>query len=139
MSVPDQFFDSNILLYLLSGDDAKADAAETLVSEGGHISVQVLNEFASVATRKLGMTHAETRDALNPIRAICTVHALTEITHDLGLQLAERYRLSLYDALIAAAALSARCSTLLSENMQDSLVIEGLLRIRNPFHHQPAA
>lgn len=139
MSVPDGFFDTNILLYLLSADDAKADAAEALIGEGGHISVQVLNEFASVATRKLGMTHAEVRDALEPIRAICTVHALTEAMHDLGMQLAQRHRLSIYDAMIAAAALSAGCTTLFSEDMQDGLVIERSLRIRNPFHHRPPA
>jgi predicted nucleic acid-binding protein len=134
MGVPDGFFDTNILLYLLSGDDAKADAAEALVSQGGHISVQVLNEFASVATRKLGMTHAEVRDALEPIRAICQTHALTEATHDGGVQLAERYQLSIYDAMIAAAALTAGCSTLFSEDMQHGLLIERTLRIRNPFH-----
>lgn len=139
MSVPDGFFDTNILLYLLSGDDAKADAAEALVGAGGHLSVQVLNEFASVATRKLGMAHAEVRDVLAPIRAICQIHALTEATHDLGMQLAQRYRLSIYDAMIAAAALIAGCTTLFSEDMQHGLVIERTLRIENPFHqHSPA-
>lgn len=133
MSVPEHFFDTNILLYLLSGDDAKADAAEALVGEGGHLSVQVLNEFASVATRKLDMTHAEVRDVLAPIRAICQVHALTEVTHELGVHLAERYRLSIYDGMIAAAALDAGCTTLFSEDMQDGLLIERSLRIRNPF------
>lgn len=133
MSVPEHFFDTNILLYLLSGDEAKADAAEALVGEGGHLSVQVLNEFASVATRKLDMTHAEVRDVLAPIRAICQVHALTEVTHELGVHLAERYRLSIYDGMIAAAALDAGCTTLFSEDMQDGLLIERSLRIRNPF------
>jgi predicted nucleic acid-binding protein len=133
MSVPEHFFDTNILLYLLSGDDAKADAAEALIGEGGHLSVQVLNEFASVATRKLDMTHAEVRDVLAPIRAMCQVHALTEVTHEVGVHLAERYRLSIYDGMIAAAALDAGCTTLFSEDMQDGLLIERSLRIRNPF------
>lgn len=139
MSVPDRFFDTNILLYLLSGDEAKADTAEALIGEGGHISVQVLNEFASVATRKLDMTHAEVRDALAPIRSICHVHALTEATHELGMQLADRYRLSIYDALIAAAALTAGCTTLFSEDMQHGLLIKRALRIENPFHQRPPA
>jgi predicted nucleic acid-binding protein len=55
MSGTDAFFDTNVLLYLLSGDASKADRAEALVAAGGIISVQVLNEFASVASRKLGM------------------------------------------------------------------------------------
>jgi len=133
MRVAEQFFDSNILLYLLSGDDAKADKAEEVVSQGGHISVQVLNEFASIATRKLKLTHAEVREVLAPIRTICNVNPLTEEAHDLGLQISERYQLSIYDAMIAASALVAGCKILLSEDMQDGQIIDRKLRIRNPF------
>ena len=133
MSAAEQFFDSNVLLYLLSGDDAKADKAEEVISQGGHISVQVLNEFASVATRKLKLTHAEVREVLAPVRAICNVNPLTEETHDLGLQISERYQLSIYDAMIAASALAAGCKMLLSEDMQDGQIIDRKLRIRNPF------
>ena len=42
----DVFFDTNVLLYLISEDITKADRAETLLALGGVISVQVLNEFA---------------------------------------------------------------------------------------------
>jgi predicted nucleic acid-binding protein len=48
-------------------------------------------------------------------------------------RLAERYALSLYDAMIAAAALHANCGTLWSEDMQHGLVIERRLRVANPF------
>lgn len=133
MSVAERFFDTNVLLYLFSGDEARADKVEELVIAGGQISVQVLNEFASIALRKLKMSHAEVREALAPIRAVCRVTPLTEETHELGLQLAERYQLSIYDAMIAASALAADCKTLLSEDMQDGQLIERKLRIRNPF------
>lgn len=127
------FFDTNVLLYLLSGDEAKANQAEGVVSQGGVISVQVLNEFASVAARKLGMSYAEIRDALDPIRSVCKVEPLTMDTHDLGLQIAERYGFSVYDALIVASALLAGCGVLYTEDLQDSQSIEGRLVIRNPF------
>ena len=133
MSVAEQFFDTNILLYLLSGDDAKADVAEDVLGQGGHISVQVLNEFAAVATRKLKMSLAEVREVLAPIRAACTVNPLTEDIHDLGLQLAERYQMSIYDAMVAASALAAGCKTLISEDFQDGQIIERVLRVHNPF------
>lgn len=139
MSVSEQFFDTNVLLYLLSGDNTKADKAEELLSQGGYISVQVLNEIASVTTRKLKMNHAEVREFLSPIRAILQVNPLATETHDLGLQLAERYQVSIYDAMIAASALLAGCKTLLSEDMQDGQVIERTLRVRNPFTPFPAA
>jgi predicted nucleic acid-binding protein len=54
--MPGKFIDTNLLIYLAPGDPEKADAAERVVAEGGTISVQVLNEFASVARRKLGFS-----------------------------------------------------------------------------------
>ena len=57
---------------------------------GGCISVQVLNEFASVASRKLRMPRAEIRDSLAQVRAVCEVRPLTLETHEQVLQLAER-------------------------------------------------
>ena len=133
MSAADRFFDTNVLLYLLSGDDAKADGAENALAPGGIISVQVLNEFASVAARKLKMTIAEIREVLTTVRAVCKVVPISEETHDRALDLAERYGWSIYDALIVASALLAGCKTLISEDMQSGQIIEGILEIRNPF------
>lgn len=127
------FIDTNVLLYLFSADVAKADRAEQAVAAGGVISVQGLNEFASVATRKLGMSVAEAREALAGIRANCAVVLLTEQTHDLGIALTAEHVLSIYDATILAAALQAGCSVLLSEDMQHGQRIAGRLAIRNPF------
>lgn len=127
------FFDTNVLLYLLSGNAAKADRAEKVVAGGGFVSVQVLNEFASVACRKLKMTYPEIKDALEPIRAVCAIVPITLDTHDLGLQIAERYGFSVYDALIVASALLAGCEVLCSEDLQDGQRVGGQLVIKNPF------
>jgi predicted nucleic acid-binding protein len=59
---------------------------------------------------------------------------LTAETHDAGLRIASKYRFAFYDALIAAAALEADCTTLYSEDFQDGQVIEGTLIVRNPFN-----
>jgi len=127
------FFDTNVLLYLLSEESAKADRAEQTLAQGGFISVQVLNEFASVALGKFKMTHAEVRETLDTVRAMCKVEPLTVGSHDLALQLAERYGYSIYDSTILASALKAKCVTVFSEDMQDGQLIEGSLVIRNPF------
>ncbi|MFH0725846.1 MAG: hypothetical protein V2B19_05770 [Pseudomonadota bacterium] len=47
MSADDTFFDTNIVLYLFSQDDNRAERAEALLADGGLISVQVLNELTS--------------------------------------------------------------------------------------------
>ena len=133
MSAAERFFDTNVLLYLLSGNDARADRAEKELSAGGVVSVQVLNEFASVASRKLKMSIADIREVLATIRAVCRIVPMTEETHDVGLQVAERYGLSVYDAMIVAAALLAGCKTVMSEDMQTGQILEGRLQVRNPF------
>jgi len=134
MNGGENFFDTNVVLYLLSADVAKANRAEELIALGGTLSVQVLNEFVAVASRKLRMPWSEIRDVLSQIRRVCAIEPITLETHDRALHIAERYGLSIYDALIVAAALLAGCKTLHSEDMQDGQVIEGTLRIRNPFN-----
>jgi len=127
------FFDTNILLYLLSEDNLKADRAEAIIALGGIISVQVLNEFASVASRKLGMSYAEIRDVLGTVRAVCQTQALTVDTHERGLDIAERFGFSLYDSMIVSSALQCDCTVLYSEDMQHGQEIDGQLVVVNPF------
>lgn len=131
--MPASFFDTNVLVYLASGDAAKADRAEAIVASGGSISVQVLNELANVARRKMQMSWDETHAWLNTLRALLTVHPLTVETHEAGLRIAARYGLSIYDAMIAASALDAGCDTLWSEDMQHGMKLDEGLRISNPF------
>lgn len=132
MPAADSFFDTNVLLYLLSDDAVKADRAEALLAAGGVISVQVLNEFAAVAIGRKAVGFADLRDILSTIRGVCTVTAVDVETHELGLEIAERYRFSIYDSLIVAAAMRAGCSTLYSEDLQHGQTIDQMT-IRNPF------
>lgn len=131
--MPADFFDSSVLLYIASGDAAKADLAEASIAAGGVTSVQVLNEIANVAHRKMRMSWAETHTFLNALRGLLEVHPLTVESHDTGLELAQRYGFSIYDAMIAASALHAGSSTLWSEDMQHGMKLKEGLRIVNPF------
>jgi predicted nucleic acid-binding protein len=133
MSDADPFFDTSVLLYLLSGDTAKADRVETLLSTRGVVSVQVLNEFAVVALRKLKMPLNEIREILETIRAVCAVEPITVETHDRGLAVLERYRFSLYDSMLVATALIAGAKIIYSEDLQHGQVIDEQLRVTNPF------
>lgn len=127
------FFDTNILLYLLSDDHAKADKAEDLLAVGGIVSVQVLNEFVSVAGGKLAMKWNEIRDCLEPVRMVLRVEPLTIGTHDQALVIAERYNVSFHDALIVAAAKLAGCNRLYSEDLQHEQVFEKSVTVVDPF------
>ena len=133
MSAVDSFFDTSVLLYLLSEDPDRADRVEELLAEHGTISVQVLNEFAVVAMRKLKMPLREVREILDTIRAVCSVESITLATHDRGLAINERYGFSLYDSMLVASALISGVKTLYSEDLQHGQIIDGQLRIANPF------
>lgn len=131
--MPGDFFDTNVLIYIASGQSEKADRAESLVRDGGTISAQVLNEIANVARRKMRMSWEETHGFLALIRGLLPVEPVTTATHETGLALAQRYGLSIYDAMIAASALLAGCDRLWSEDMQHGMVIDQRLHVADPF------
>jgi predicted nucleic acid-binding protein len=133
MSDADSFFDTSVLLYLLSDDSNKADRVEELLTERGTISVQVLNEFAAVALRKLRMPLNDVREILNAVRAFCNVEPVTLATHDRGLAINERYGFSLYDSMLVASALIVGSKVLYAEDLQHGQVIDAQLRVINPF------
>ena len=132
MSPP--FLDTNVLIYAALQPDPRSDAARALLRDGGVVSVQVLNEFANVARRKLRRSWPEVRQALAAVRALCPApRPLTAATHEAALALAERTGYAVYDALILASALEAGCDIVCSEDLQDGQVVDGRLTIRNPF------
>ena len=127
------FFDTTILIYTIRETDPRAAVAEELLAGGGHINVQVLNEFAAVARRKLKMSWKEISESLDSIRSLCQpVTPLTVQIHESALKIAAEYGYNIYDALILAAALDAGCDTVYSEDMQDGQKI-GPITIHNPF------
>jgi predicted nucleic acid-binding protein len=128
------FLDTNVLIYALTGDDPRGAVADRLLLQGGRISVQVLNEFASVAHRKLGLTWPEVIEALTQIKTLCPDPIPVDLQlHEAGLALAARHGLSIYDALVVAAAAAARCDVLYSEDMQEGRRFDAGPRIEHPF------
>ena len=132
MSKTDCFFDTNILVYALSTERAKADRSIQLLDIGGVISVQGLNEFTLVARRKYKLEWPLVRARLQDLREILTIVPVTVDTHLSGIEISERFGFGVYDSMIVAAAQLAGCATLYSEDMQDGQVIDGLT-IRNPY------
>jgi predicted nucleic acid-binding protein len=128
------FLDTNILVYAVAKNDPRAEIATALVAQGGRISVQVLNEFAAIARRKLKWPWPDVVEALAAFRALCPEPLPIRVaTHEAALAIAQQDGWSFYDALIVASAIEAGCATLLSEDMQDGRTIPGGLTIKNPF------
>ena len=126
------FFDTNLLVYAQSSGE-KAEIARELLAAGGQLSVQVLNEFASVLSRKQGRSWGEIDEAIEDVlAAVNEPIPLTLEIHREARGIAASSRFAFYDALIIAAALSARCSVLYSEDLQRGRRF-GDLTIINPF------
>jgi predicted nucleic acid-binding protein len=133
MNAEPAFFDTNILIYANSAGETRQSAALTLLLAGGRVSVQVLNEFVAVSRRKRGLSWYDTLEALRFFQALLgPPQALRFTTHMRALQISQESRYHIYDSLIIASALEAKCSVLYSEDLQDGHVI-GPLTIRNPF------
>ena len=126
------FIDSNVVLYLFSSDTVKADRAESLLQSRGLISVQVLNEVASVCLRKLKMTWEDVDAVLETLKSTCEVLPVSLASHEKAVGLVERFQISFYDANIAATAILCGADTLFSEDLQNGMSMESVTVV-NPF------
>jgi predicted nucleic acid-binding protein len=128
------FFDTNVLIYAVAENDPRSARAEELLASGGVLSVQILNEFVSVARRKILMSWSEVTEALEAFQVLCpSPLPITIEIHQAALKIAEKHGYNIYEALVVAAALKAGCTTLYSEDFRDGQTMEGQLTIRNPF------
>jgi predicted nucleic acid-binding protein len=127
------FVDTNILLYLLSDDARKKNISKNIIRQTPSISIQVLNEVANVAFRKLSLSAEKTLRIINFLSVKCSVMPVEILTIKTALKLKEKYQYSYYDCLILAAALGGGCNILYSENFHNSHNIEGKIKIINPF------
>jgi len=134
------FLDTNLFVYTFDPKaPAKARTAAELIrravdSGEGIISYQVVQEFFNVALRRfpepLNAAEAE-QYVITVFRPLLAVHSSLAL-YLRALHIAERNRLSWYDALIVAAALEGGCELLYSEDLQHGRKIDGL-RIESPF------
>lgn len=136
-----QFVDTNILIYAHDQDagDKRARAAAILrelwETHTGILSIQVLQELFVNVTRKIArpLSLATARGLIAAYRVWqIEVPTVDTVLHAAEIQ--ERYRLSFWDAMIVATAVSGRAEVLLSEDLSHGQIIEGV-RVQNPFVH----
>jgi predicted nucleic acid-binding protein len=131
------FLDTNVLVYAQDEDaGTKRARARALISEvaeagSGVISTQVLQEFHVVATRKLRIAPLQSKAVLQSFRLFEIVHISPRLVDD-AIDRSVLAMLPFWDALIVAAAKSAGCTTLYSEDLNPGQQIAGI-RVSNPF------
>jgi predicted nucleic acid-binding protein len=131
------FLDTNILIYSVDrADPAKQDTALELIARHakdrtGVISTQMLQEFYSAATRKLGIEPLQARQHLRDFRVFDIVQVTPAIIEE-GIDCSILHQLSFWDGLILAAAATAKSTELLSEDLSHEQRLQGI-SVRNPF------
>ena len=135
------FLDTNIFVYtLLASEPRKKVRAvqlleQALASHTGCVSYQVIQEFANVSLRKFAQCFSvhECKQfidaAMQPLNRVASSPELFEA----ALNLHDETRYSFYDCLVIAAALQAGANVLYTEDLQHNQLIDGRLRIVNPF------
>ena len=131
-------FDTNVLVYATASiGDAKAMRARDLIARAMRtgssiLLLQTLAEFANVAIRKAGIPIEDIRGIIDAWRAVLLVQAADETDLTTALEAARAHRLAFWDAMLWASAQRAGVRHLLTEDMQDRFVLQGVTFI-NPF------
>jgi predicted nucleic acid-binding protein len=131
------FVDSNVLVYADDrGAGPKRYQARKLIQEvmrakTGVLSLQILQEYFAVATKKLGISATGARRRVELLGRLDVVILGTQ---DLlaAIDLHRLHGLSIWDSLVVRAALNAGCRVLYSEDLQDGRRFDGL-QVVNPF------
>ncbi len=140
------FIDTNIFIYALTQpkdpkENFKRDSAiellkKVLSSNQIIISTQIVNELHFNLLRKFNIEDKKVFETieLNVVK-ISNVVPLCQLTYKKSFEVRENYKLSFWDSLVVASALINNCSTLYSEDMQNNLLIQNTLIIKNPIHY----
>lgn len=129
------FLDSNVIIYSYSSNDIhRQHIARKIISENeSHISTQVLQEVTNIIVRKFKFNFADARLVISECCRNNILHINSDVTVIAACDIAEKYLFSFFDSLIIASAIEAQCDILYSEDLQDGQVINGALKIKNPF------
>lgn len=133
------FVDTNVLVYAYDKDAGEkhriaVDIMKDLWRSGlGTISTQVLQEFFVTLTKKISapLDISVVRETIRRLSKwdvlLIDVETIIRAT-----ELQERYKYSFWDSLIIASAIAGGAKTIISEDLADSQIIQGIT-IKNPF------
>jgi predicted nucleic acid-binding protein len=134
------FLDTNVFVYTFDREDqdkqrvAREWVRQALLTQRGMTGAQVVQEFMNVALKKfespMGVTEA--REYLNGVMRPLCQHFPTMPSFDRALLIREETGYAWYDSLIVTAAVEAKCSWLISEDLQHGRKI-GSVTVHNPF------
>lgn len=132
------FLDTNILIYAYSEDEPKKQSIALQLLDSFEdnviISKQVINELSNILLKKFKLSSDQVENVLLEIDNVLPIVDFDLTTQIKALKLKDRYQFQYYDALIVATALENNCTVVYSEDMQHEMLIDGNLKIINPFN-----
>jgi predicted nucleic acid-binding protein len=132
------FIDSNIWLYFFLRDNSEKYRITTEYLTTNNldskliITYQVINEVTNILLKNK-FTEIEIRGSIDYLFKISTVQEFSREILVIASSVRERYSISFWDSILVGSALFANCDTLVSEDMQDGLIIDNRLLIKNIF------
>jgi predicted nucleic acid-binding protein len=130
------FFDTNIFIYLYADTEyEKQEISRRIINEAQECitSTQILNEINNVIIKKWGMPYGIVKAIQSDVQRIGELVYITEKIVDKAIDLHFCYGFAYYDCLMIASALDSECDILYTEDMNNGQIIDGRLRIVNPF------
>jgi predicted nucleic acid-binding protein len=135
--MPDRVFvDTNILVYFISNEKKKKLQARDIIfsSENVYVSSQVISEFVSVCFSKKFLGPDEIVSVASQFIEAFKFIPVGASTIKSAVQIKKKSHRSFWDSLIVASALENNCSILYTEDMQAGQIIDGKLKVINPFN-----
>ena len=131
------FVDTSIWLYaFMEQNIEKSQITRKIINSNSEyicLSVQVINEICVNLIKKAFYTEEEIQQLIKNLNDVFEIYSLKLENILLVSQLRIRYSFSYWDSLIVSSALNNECNVLYSENMHHNLMVEGKLKIINPF------
>ena len=132
-------FDTNVLVYATGpARDPKSRRARDVVARGMRVGtsvllLQTLAEFSHVTIRKMGMPIGAVRSVVEAWRSVLPVHAAEEGDLPAALAAVEAHQIAFWDAMLWATARRLGVRYLVTEDLEDGRVLDGV-RFINPFN-----
>jgi predicted nucleic acid-binding protein len=130
------FLDSNIIIYAYSNSErAKQGVVRRIIQENYTvISTQVLQEICNILGKKFMLDYDSVKETLREcISSNNEVYTNKPQTVFGACDIAKQHHFSFYDSLIISSALESHCNILYSEDLHHNQLVNGVLRVINPF------
>ena len=133
MSADRAFIDTNVFIYYQHSDNFEKHriSEDTINFFECVVSTQVLNELCNILTRKYPTPISDVKKYIADIIQSSDLVIIDDSIIQIALDYHSRYSISYFDALMVSAAIESNCKYLVSEDMQDGLIIDNKLQILN--------